>query len=666
MDLCQTKDEMTVCEDGSSTTLAILGNHPVIEFAVLELARYLGRMNKKGQKFHIVHRKKQNGSDGQMIGLGLGNDFQNIRLPMVDNPFLDDAIYINIERGRGIIAGDNPRAVLLAVYRFLTEAGCRWLRPGEDGEYIPKIDITNLNIKVIEKAAYRHRAICIEGAVSYENLTEMIEWVPKVGFNGYFIQFREAFTFFERWHSHRNNPTQKKDSFSLEQAREYVRLAVKEIKERGLIYHAVGHGWTCEALEIPALGWDPGGQPLEPELAQYLAEVNLKREFWKGVPLDTNLCYSNIEVRNIIVENIISYLREHLEVDLLHFWLADEGNNHCECEACRALLPSDYYVRMLNELDERLVQEHLDTKIVFLVYFDLLWPPVVERIKNPGRFILMFAPITRSYSEPFTVSGPIPRLPVYQRNALKFPTSVGENIAHLRQWQAIFSGDSFLFDYHLWREHYTDPGSYKIAKRIHHDVKNLRTLGLNGFVSCQVQRAFFPTGLPMYVLGKTLWNDRLEFEPLVKDYFEHAFGKDGKRVRKYLATLSDLFDPSYIRGEIPSIDSLARTEFGRIQVVIEDFLPIIEKNILSQKIPCQTESWELLHEHAWFASCLGEILEKLASNDQKAAFTQWSDLKKRLGIAENRIQKVFDLYEFVVAMQAFLFSMDEEQSWAQI
>jgi hypothetical protein len=147
----------------------------------------------------------------------------------------------------------------------------------------------------------------------------MIDWAPKVGFNGFFIQFREAFTFFDRWYSHRNNPIKKKDSFSLEQAREYVRLAVKEIQKRGLIYHAVGHGWTSEALGIPGLGWDPGTYTLKPELTQYLAEVNLKREFWQGVPLNTNLCYSNIEVRNLIVENIISYLHKHPEVDLLHF-----------------------------------------------------------------------------------------------------------------------------------------------------------------------------------------------------------------------------------------------------------------------------------------------------------------------------------------------------------
>jgi hypothetical protein len=651
---------MTACKDGRAITIAVMGTDSVVEFAAQELTLYLRRMSKNRQINQIVQEKNQNGADRQIICVGMMNDILKIVMPTVDDPKLDDAIYIDINNGGGIIAGDNPRAVLLAVYQFLTEAGCRWLRPGEYGEYIPLIDVAGLNIHVIEKASYRHRAICIEGAVSYENLAEMIDWAPKVGFNGFFIQFREAFTFFDRWYSHRNNPTKKKGSFSLETARKYVRLAVKEIKKRGLIYHAVGHGWTSEALGVPGLGWDPGTFTLKPELTQYLAEVNMKREFWQGVPLNTNLCYSNIEVRTLIVGNIISYLCEHPQVDLLHFWLADAGNNHCECEACRALLPSDYYVRMLNELDEHLTREGLDTKIVFLIYFDLLWPPAVERIKNPGRFILMFAPITRSYSEPFIDATTIPTLPIYQRNALEFPTSVGENIAHLRQWQAIFNGDSFSYDYHLWREHYTDPSSYKIAKIINQDIKNLKTIGLNGFVSCQVQRVFFPTGLPMYVLGKTLWNDQLEFDTLAKDYLEHAFGKDGKRVEKYLAALSGLFDPPYIRGEKPRINSRAAIEFASIQGVIDDFRPIIQENIFTQKLPCQAKSWEFLREHAWFATSLGQVLEKLATDNQDAASALWSELKEQLGLVEDRIQEVFDLYEFVVAMQAFLFSIEEE------
>ena len=46
----------------------------------------------------------------------------------------DDAIAVDVQEARGTIAGANPRSVLLGVYRFLTEVGCRWVRPGAEGE----------------------------------------------------------------------------------------------------------------------------------------------------------------------------------------------------------------------------------------------------------------------------------------------------------------------------------------------------------------------------------------------------------------------------------------------------------------------------------------------------------------------------------------------------
>ena len=53
---------------------------------------------------------------------------------------------------------------------------------------------------------------------------------------------------------------------------------------------------------------------------------------------------------------------------------------------------------LLNEIDERLTALGLDTRLAFLIYFELLWPPVTQHLKNPDRFILMFAPITRTYT----------------------------------------------------------------------------------------------------------------------------------------------------------------------------------------------------------------------------------------------------------------------------
>lgn len=123
-------------------------------------------------------------------------------------------------------------STLLAVYRYLHELGCRWVWPGADGEFIPHVDLAQTRVEVSEAASYRHRGICIEGAVSYEHVRDVIEWLPKVGFNAYFIQFREGFTFFDRWYSRKNNPLKGPEPFSVEQARSYVSQLADEIKKR--------------------------------------------------------------------------------------------------------------------------------------------------------------------------------------------------------------------------------------------------------------------------------------------------------------------------------------------------------------------------------------------------------------------------------------------------
>jgi len=141
-----------------------------------------------------------------------------------------------------------------------------------DGEFIPRKDISDIHVVLSEKASYRHRGICIEGADCYENIADMIDWMPKLGFNSYFIQFREAYIFFERWYTHRNNPGIEAEEFSVEKARVFVSEIIKEMKKRGLLFHAVGHGWTCEPFGMQALGWDKTDYEVRPEIREHLAE----------------------------------------------------------------------------------------------------------------------------------------------------------------------------------------------------------------------------------------------------------------------------------------------------------------------------------------------------------------------------------------------------------
>ena len=225
--------------------------------------------------------------------------------------------------------------------------------------------------------------------------------------------------------------------------------------------------------------------------------------------------------------------------DFLKGQLADGENNHCECDNCIKMRPADWYVKMLNELDEKLTAAGLATKIVFLIYVDLLWEPRTERIENPDRFILMFAPITRNYGENYgDCLDCRDELPPYERNRLQMPRSLSQNIARLRRWQAIFDGDSFDFDYHLMWAHVGDIGYEKCARNLFCDMRDLEKIGLGGMVSCQVQRCFFPTAMPFVAMAGALWNKNADFDGLADDWYSAAYGEPGARVRDAMKTLS--------------------------------------------------------------------------------------------------------------------------------
>jgi len=620
-------------ERGSIINIAVQNQHDTVRFAADELKKYLAQMTKR--------RVRIRPSAKRGIRIGLMSDFNEIEIPQVDNPKFDDAIHIDVSRERGIIAGINPRSVLLAVYRFLTELGCRWVRPSTDGEYIPHIDRIP-RVKISERPSYRHRGICIEGAVSEQHVKDIVEWAPKLGFNSYFIQFREAHTFFDRWYSREN----KRRSITVAQARRHTANVVREIKKRDMIYHAVGHGWTCEPFGISGLGWKQNKRRIPEETRKYFALVNGKRDLWGGIALNTNLCYGNPEVRNIVIEEIARYAQEHPEIDVMHFWLADGSNNNCECEHCKDTRPSDFYVMMLNKLDELLTEKELPTKIVFLIYVDLLWPPEREKITNPDRFILMFAPITRTYSKSFASDAPLPNLRPFERNRLQFPRSVEENLAYLRAWQADFHGDSFDFDYHLMWDHFKDPGYAAVAHVLTEDIKRLRDIGINGMVSCQVQRVFLPTGLPMFAMGRILWNRETAYEKLAAEYYKAAFGPDGKAVQKYLENLTKLFDPVYIRGEKPTIDANAGRKLRRALRLITGFEPVIERNVHSEN-NCWARSWEYLRHHAAICKSFAAALEARARGDKEAASAAWQRTVEYVSVNEALIHPVLDVFFFV-------------------
>ena len=287
-----------------------IGNGKVVDFAVQELVKYLKQMDSK-LVVDVLQMASIDESFKGIIWVGC-DDKLAAQLPKVDVPALDDGIAIAVENGEGYITGTNERSVLLAVYRFLKALGCDWVRPGKEGERIPakEVEKAEINVTMCEAASYRHRGVCIEGADTYENIYDMIDYLPKVGMNEYFVQFMVPGTFFKRWYNHEANPKLAKEPLSRDEIDAMTRSLEGEISRRGLGYHKTGHGWTCEPFGIDGTAWDSQRKYEVPEdTYQYLAEVNGKRELWGNVPLNTELCYSNKEARDKITDPLLSIVR---------------------------------------------------------------------------------------------------------------------------------------------------------------------------------------------------------------------------------------------------------------------------------------------------------------------------------------------------------------------
>lgn len=469
------------------------------------------------------------------------------QLPPVDDSRLDDAYAISVGPNGGHIVGSNPRSVLIAVYDYLRRLGFEW---PDAGSTYPPASVTDISVTRRHAAASRYRAICIEGSNSMEHLEAVLDWLPKVGLNGFFLQFRDGYTFFDRWYSKHGSP---EEGGLLEDRTPLYRRRVEDaIRLRGLEFHRVGHGWTCEPLGIPGRGWYRDDRPVAEETRPHLADVAGKRELWKGVALDTNLCMSHEQTRRLVVQSVAEYAADCTAEDIVHVWLADGANNHCECSSCRRMLPADWYTILLNEIDAELTLRSLPCRIAFLAYADLLWPPGEAMLSSPDRFIIMFAPITRDYNRPYRpVASGCQRLPEYVRNQLTFPTDPDRNADFIRRWRSRFHGDSFAFEYHLYTALAADPGGMTLARVLAEDIDALDALGFRGLISCQALRVGLFGEVAQFVMARRLWDRSVTLSSVESTLLGLLYGSAGEFVAAIRHELSSLFCPYADPGSSP-------------------------------------------------------------------------------------------------------------------
>jgi hypothetical protein len=615
--------------------ICLLNTAPTVAFAATELGKYLRLISREPALCEI---RAASAPCEDSITLGLFGD-----LSIDGGDAGDDAVHVEIKDGAGVIAGSNPRSVLLGVYRFLHTLGCRWVRPGAEGEFLPRVDLSSASVSLRETASLRHRVICIEGAVSLENVVDIIDWAPKVGFSGYFMQFPDGYAFFDRWYSHVGHPHAVTEPFSTGAARAFTIRIEEEIRRRSLDYHAIGHGWHARAIGIDVSHWNPVHAPPSPEVTAMLAEVDGRRGYRWDRPMITSLCFSQDEVRRRMVEEVVTHATQHPEVDYLHVWIDDGFGNKCACQECIKVKPSDLYVRMLHELDDALTAAGCGTRIVFIGYTDLLWPPdATAEPLDPGRFSFVYANRRGSFPEALDYAyADAAEMPPFVHNRNERMGTAAGFAAPLRGWQEFFDGDGMLFEYY--------GGGFDqvpLARTIHDDVGRLKGMRLDGIVNCQRQRVFFPTGLADYILGQTLWDVSIDLEETINDYHMAAFGADSALAKEFIKLTVEETEKAVAQVEgALEVQPDAAAHLDKLENLLAEFDGVCARNLHGED-PCRARSWHYLRWYARVVERLLPVYRVIVAGDRRATLMEWKSAKAYLYENEHHYQAVFDVWSF--------------------
>ena len=126
-----------------------LSSHNTCRLAAKELTAYLNRMGRPALSYELRVE-----------------ELSAYSLPAPADPLLDDQYVIDVQEAHQRILGNNPRSLLLGVYRYLTLIGCRFLRPGKEHEIVPTLTCdSDYYAQEVHAASLRHRGAHVAGTI---------------------------------------------------------------------------------------------------------------------------------------------------------------------------------------------------------------------------------------------------------------------------------------------------------------------------------------------------------------------------------------------------------------------------------------------------------------------------------------------------------------------
>ena len=371
----------------------------------------------------------------------------------------NEGFVIQTTNEKVIIAGKTPRGTLYGVYTFLEDyLGIRFFTP--DITHIPK----SLNISVesgidrLKKPAFEYREPCFREVFDGD-------WAARLKTNG-------------------NWPT------------------LTEKHGGKTKYGMFGHSF--QALCSPENYFD--------EHPEYFAEID-------GVRLreKTQLCLTNTEVLSIVTKNVLEYIKQNPDVNIVSV-SQNDNENYCRCENCRKVdeeegSQSGNIVRFVNAVAEAVEKEYPDIAIDTFAYaYSRKSPKFVKPRKN---VIVRLCNIERCFLHPVTE-----RCPTWPK------TRTGEEDCtfadELIKWGRL-TDRIYIWDYYVNFIHYPLP--HPILHVFKPNLTFYKQNGVRGVFeqgSLCSDNSYFAE-LKAYLLSRLLWNPDIDDKVVIDEFFAGVY-----------------------------------------------------------------------------------------------------------------------------------------------
>jgi len=381
-----------------------------------------------------------------------------------------------------VLAGGDRRGVTYAVYNFLERLGCRWIAPaypfyeGRDSHiphtshltYIHKGDMT-------DRPEMAWRKFYVEEGKTHteESLRQLIDWMPKLGFNTLVIPMNYQGSGRVLWDNWR-------------------KVLTPELQRRGIIIEVGGHGYE----NFLNAGMENG-------------ELYMRHPEWFGMDGQGErsknkrmvFCTSNPGAVHYLFANVVAYLRAHPEINVFDFWPPDM-EQWCACPMCAPISPQQRHVQLVNALAQMLSDSLPDVTLECLAYSHYLYPP--SGVTLDKRVLLDFCAEKQNFERQTWEEGN----EYYDRA--------------LHGWLETFQGRISVYTY--WRKYKWLSLPNIFPHYMQAELRYYRRLGLSGVSIYSEPGDWFTYGPNYYILGHLAQHPDADVDSLMDEYTEQLFG----------------------------------------------------------------------------------------------------------------------------------------------